>query len=177
MNKNKPIDCLIAGGGYVGLSTAVAIKSAAPHLQVTLVDAAPADAVVKDERAFAVAAAASRMLEQLGVWPEIKAASQPITEMIVTDSRTSDPVRPVFLTFGDVEADLKENQPFAHMVPNKTMVKALRTKAHELGVNLISGDTVAGFVTADIDHCEPLATTTAFQRQREIGRASCRERV
>lgn len=147
--KKKPIDCLIAGGGYVGLSTAVAIKSAAPHLEVTLVDAAPADAAAKDQRAFAVAAAAGRMLDQLGIWQEIKPQSQPITEMIVTDSRTSDPVRPVFLTFGDVETDLTENEPFAHMVPNKALVKALHTKAKELGIDLVFGDTVASFVTAD----------------------------
>ena len=39
---SKPmIDVLIAGGGYVGLSLAVALKSAAPHLAVTLVDGAP----------------------------------------------------------------------------------------------------------------------------------------
>ena len=61
---DKPVDVLIAGGGYVGLSTAVAIKDAAPHLSVTLVDAAPEKAISTDERASAIAAAASRMAEQ-----------------------------------------------------------------------------------------------------------------
>ena len=141
-------DCIIAGGGYVGLSTAVAIKASAPHLNIMLVDAAPADAVNSDERASAIAAAASRMLDQLGLWKDLIKEAQPITEMIVTDSKTSDPVRPVFLTFGDAE-NPEANEPFAHMVPNKAMIKALRAKAEELKIELIHGDTVASFSTQD----------------------------
>ena len=144
---DKPVDVLIAGGGYVGLSTAVAIKDAAPHLSVTLVDAAPEKAISTDERASAIAAAASRMLDQLGIWSKIQQHAQPINEMIVTDSRTSDPVRPVFLTFGDVTRE--ENEPFAHMLPNKVLVVALREKAKELEIDLIHGETVADFTTDD----------------------------
>lgn len=142
------LDCLVAGGGYVGLSTAVAIKASAPHLKVMLVDAAPKDAVHKDERASAIAAAASRMLSQLGLWDELLNEAQPITEMIVTDSRTSDPVRPVFLTFGNAH-DVAAGEPFAHMVPNKALVVALREKASKLGVELVFGDTVDSFETDD----------------------------
>ena len=57
------IDVLVAGGGYVGLSCAVAIKHAAPHLAVVVVDPAEDRAIERDERASAVAADASRMLE------------------------------------------------------------------------------------------------------------------
>ena len=35
-----------------------------------------------------------------------------------TDSKTSDPVRPVFLTF---DGEGEEGRPFAHMVPNTAM--------------------------------------------------------
>ena len=145
----KHFDCVIAGGGYVGLSTAVAIKASAPHLDILLVDAAPADAVNSDERASAIAAAASRMLDQLGLWADLIKEAQPITEMIVTDSKTSDPVRPVFLTFGNAE-EPETNEPFAHMVPNKAMIKALRAKAEELKIELQHGDTVASFETGDV---------------------------
>src|SRR5690606_25717485 len=93
-------DVLVVGAGYVGLATAVAIRLARPSLRVVVVDAAPEDAWRRDGRASAIAAAASRMLAHLGCWDEIAAGAQPITEMTVTDSRTSDPVRPVFLTFG-----------------------------------------------------------------------------
>ncbi len=144
---NDHIDCLIAGGGYVGLSVAVAVKDAAPHLDVTLVDAAPEVALSKDERASAIAAAASRMLDRLGLWKGLLKDAQPITEMIVTDSSTADPVRPVFLTFGDVTKE--ENEPFAHMVPNKSLVGALRKKAKALGIEILHGETVADFKTDD----------------------------
>jgi 2-octaprenyl-6-methoxyphenol hydroxylase len=86
-------DIIISGAGYIGLATAVSIKQAAPHIDVVVIDAAPEGVWQNDTRASAVAAAAVRMLSQLGVWDSIEAESQPITEMIVTDSRTSDPVR------------------------------------------------------------------------------------
>ena len=151
------IDCVIAGGGYVGLSTAVAIKASAPHLSVTLIDAAPEKAILKDERASAIAAAASRMLSQLGIWERLTEHTQPINEMIVTDSRTADPVRPIFLTFGGEAggSETKGNEPFAHMLPNRALVTALREKAKELKVELIHEDAVVDFETDD-----PASTVT-----------------
>jgi 2-octaprenyl-6-methoxyphenol hydroxylase len=148
MDHKAIFDCTIAGGGYVGLSTAVAIKASAPHLDIVVVDAAPRQSIEKDERASAIAAAASRMLEQLGLWQDLLPHAEPIREMIVTDSRTSDPVRPVFLTFGDV-SDIDDGEPFAHMLPNRALVTALRKKADQLGISLLHGETVAGFSTAD----------------------------
>jgi 2-octaprenyl-6-methoxyphenol hydroxylase len=138
-------DILIAGAGYVGLATAVAIKSAAPDLEIQIADAAPAGAFERDSRASAVAAAAARMLDQLGVWGEILPEAQPINEMIVTDSRTSDPVRPTFLTFS---GDKEEGEPFAHMAPNVALNRALRRKAQELGVKVSDGTGVASFETS-----------------------------
>jgi len=144
-------DCVIAGGGYVGLCVAVAIKSASPHLAISLIDGAPEDAIQKEERASAIAAAASRMLNQLGIWEHLLAQAQPIHEMIVTDSRTADPVRPVFLTFGDVaQPEAEAGEPFAHMVPNRAMILALRERATTLGIDLRHGETVEGFDTDDI---------------------------
>jgi 2-octaprenyl-6-methoxyphenol hydroxylase len=135
-------DILIAGGGYVGLSTAASIKKAAPHLSILVVDAAPAGAWEKDGRASAIATAASRLLSALGVWEEILPKAQPINSMIVTDSKAADPVRPVFLTFDGRVAD---GQPFAHMVPNPAMIGPLLRLAGELGVELRQAATVDGF--------------------------------
>jgi 2-octaprenyl-6-methoxyphenol hydroxylase len=135
-------DIVVAGGGYVGLSAAVSIKKAAPHLDILVADAAPEDAWMKDGRASAIAAAASRMLNALGIWDDILPEAQPINQMIITDSRTSDPVRPVFLTF---DGDVTEGEPFAHMVPNTAMVGPLLKLAAELGVELRFGTTVDGF--------------------------------
>lgn len=140
----RRLDVLVAGAGYVGLTVAVAIKSARPALDVAIVDAAPADAWRRDGRASAIAAAARRMLEQLGAWDAIGAQAQPITEMIVTDSRTTDPVRPVFLTF---DGEIAPGEPFAHMVPNVALNGALRARAEALGIEMLAATGVEAFRT------------------------------
>lgn len=156
-NKAKPklpeiVDVLVAGGGYVGLSCAVAIKDAAPHLKVAIVDPAPEKAVENDERASAIAADAVRMLDQLGIWEQLVPGAQPINEMIVTDSKVTDIVRPVFLTFTN---EKEESEPFAYMVENREMVKELRKKADRDGVIRLVENGVEGFTThtayTDID--------------------------
>ncbi|NJR13415.1 MAG: ubiquinone biosynthesis hydroxylase [Phyllobacteriaceae bacterium] len=135
-------DIIISGAGYVGLAVAVAITQAAPGLKVMMVDAAPEGAWRKDGRASAIAAAAVRMLQTLGAWEAIAPSAQPMTEMIVTDSRTSDPVRPVFLTF---DGDVAPGEPFAHMVPNLAMTTRLRDLALQAGVTIREGVAIAGF--------------------------------
>ena len=145
VSKGSTLDVLIAGAGYVGLAAAVSIKAARPSLSVAIVDAAPAGVWQRDGRASAIAAAASRMLDQLGCWAEIAPEAQAITEMIVTDSRTSDPVRPVFLTF---DGEIAPGEPFAHMVDNKVLNGALRRRAAELDIDIIEGVGVSGFEEA-----------------------------
>lgn len=141
-NPGEQIDILIAGAGYVGLATAVSIAQARPSLKIMIVDAAPPGVWQKDGRASAIAAAATRMLSRLGCWDELSGEAQPINEMVVTDSRTSDPVRPVFLTFGGETAP---GEPFAHMVMNRNLNGALRARAEELGIDIVQGVSVEGF--------------------------------
>jgi len=138
------LDMLVVGGGYVGLSAAVAVKQSAPHLKVEVIEAAPEHVWQNDQRASAIIAAASRMLEVLGVWQDILPQAQPINRMVVTDSRTADPVRPVFLTF---DGAVEEGRPFAHMVPNVEMVRALRGACERLGIAIRHGLSATGFTT------------------------------
>ncbi len=137
-------DVLIVGAGYVGLAVAVSIKHARPALDVAIVDGAPEGVWQRDTRASAIAAAARRMLEQLGAWDEIATGATAITEMIVTDSRQSDPVRPVFLRF---DGEVEPGEAFAHMVDNKALNTALRNRAAALGISITSGAAVTGFET------------------------------
>jgi 2-octaprenyl-6-methoxyphenol hydroxylase len=139
---DKYVDILIAGAGYAGLATGVAIKAASPHLKVTIVDAAPKDVWQKDQRASAIAVAAENMLTALGAWQDIAPEAQPIDKMIVTDSNVSDPVRPIFLNF---DGAVQDGRPFAHMVPNRAMIAALRTKASKLGVDILQSSAVSSF--------------------------------
>jgi 2-octaprenyl-6-methoxyphenol hydroxylase len=136
------LDILVVGAGYVGLAAAVSIKRSRPEMAVAIVDAAPEGVWKKDVRASAIAAAACRMLTQLGLWDEIGPEAQPITQMIITDSRTADPVRPTFLTF---DGEVEPGEPFAYMVTNNVLNGALRAEAERLGIDLIQGVAVEKF--------------------------------
>jgi 2-octaprenyl-6-methoxyphenol hydroxylase len=126
------IDVLIGGAGFAGLSLAIALRQAlGPAFAVTVAD--PALAADKDERASAIAAAARRLFEAIGVWREAATQAQPILDMVITDSRLGDAVRPVFLTF---EGEIKPGEPFAHMIENRHLVAALVAKARDVGVTL-----------------------------------------
>ncbi|MDL2404114.1 ubiquinone biosynthesis hydroxylase [Rhizobium calliandrae] len=154
------LDMLVVGGGYVGLAAAVAVKQAAPHLDVMVIEAAAETAWKKDMRASAIIAAATKMLEVFGVWEEIKPEAEPITRMIVTDSRTIDPVRPVFLTF---DGEIEEGQPFAHMVPNLAMVGALRGACERLGITICHGASATDFKTEDANVTLTLSDGSALE--------------
>jgi 2-octaprenyl-6-methoxyphenol hydroxylase len=130
------VDVLIGGGGFAGLSLAVALKQAlGSAFAVTVADPALGATTGGDERASAIVAAARRLFETLGVWDAVAADAQPILDMAVTDSRLDDAVRPVFLTFAGA---VEPGEPFAHMIENRDLVAALTAKAREVGVTLIA---------------------------------------
>ena len=135
MTEAKPetADVVIAGAGFAGLALAIALREAlGPDFSITVADPALGRPAV-DARASAIAAAARRMLETLGVWRDIEADAEPILDMVVTDSKLDDAVRPTFLTFaGDVEP----GEPFAYMVENSRIIAALAAKAKDVGVAL-----------------------------------------
>jgi 2-octaprenyl-6-methoxyphenol hydroxylase len=128
------VDVLIAGGGFAGLTLAIALRQAlGPSFAVMVADPALGASHAEDERASAIVAAARRLFETIGVWPSVAGEAQPILDMVVTDSRLDDAVRPVFLTFaGEVEP----GEPFAHMIENRHLVAALAAKARDVGVSL-----------------------------------------
>jgi 2-octaprenyl-6-methoxyphenol hydroxylase len=75
------------------------------------------------------------MFDMLGVWDAVANEAQPILDMVITDSRVDDAVRPVFLTFG---GEIEPGEPFAHMVENGRLVAALSTKAASTGTRLVA---------------------------------------
>ncbi|HET7164329.1 MAG TPA: ubiquinone biosynthesis hydroxylase [Pseudolabrys sp.] len=135
----------VGGAGFAGLALAIALRQAlGDPFAVTVIDPTLAHAKSKDPRASAIAAAARRLFEAIDVWDAVAPNAQPILDMVVTDSKLDDAVRPTFLTFG---GDVEEGEPFAHMVENRHLVDALAAKARDLGVDLRAG-AVAGFENA-----------------------------
>ena len=135
-------ELVVGGAGFAGLALAIALRQGLGEtFTVTVVDPALAHERSKDPRASAIAAAARRLFEAIEVWDAVAADAQPILDMVVTDSKLDDAVRPTFLTFG---GEVEEGEPFAHMVENRHLVDALVAKAKELGIDLRAG-AVTGF--------------------------------
>ncbi len=132
--KSKRCEVVIGGGGFAGLALAIALRQGLGEgFAVTVADPTLAAATSNDPRASAIAAAARRLFEAIGVWDAVAEEAQPILDMVVTDSKLEDAVRPTFLTFG---GEVEEGEPFAHMIENRLLVDALVTKARALGVDL-----------------------------------------
>ena len=127
-------DVLIAGGGFAGLALACALRqSLGPSFRVAVADPAFA-CPPSDARASAIAAGARRLFETIGVWAAVADDTQPILDMVITDSKLDDAVRPTFLTFG---GEIAPGEPFAHMVENTPLLAALVERAAQGGVVLL----------------------------------------
>ena len=136
-------EVVVGGAGFAGLALAIALRQGlGDPFTVTVADPALAHARSKDPRASAIAAAARRLFEAIGVWGSVAENAQPILDMVVTDSKLDDATRPAFLTF---DGEVEEGEPFAHMIENRHLVDALVGKAKSLGVEL-RATAVASFV-------------------------------
>jgi 2-octaprenyl-6-methoxyphenol hydroxylase len=171
--RNK-VDVLIAGGGFAGLTLAIALRKAlGPSFKVTVADPALVANYAKDERASAIVAGARRLYAAIGVWDDVAEQAQPILDMVVTDSKLGDAVRPVFLAFsGDVEP----GEPFAHMIENRYLVEVLAEKAKADGIDLRSS--AVGKVSHDSDGATAeLADGTALRARLVVAADGARSAI
>src|SRR5581483_7721979 len=137
-------DLLIVGGGLVGAATAIALGGAG--LSVVLIDAEPAadrEAMGYDGRASAIAYASRRALESLAVWSRVAPDAEPILDIRVSDARIGEPAPPLFLHYDHRESGL--DQPFGHIVENRTIRRALVARLTEIPeVTILAPARIAG---------------------------------
>ena len=149
-HNNTRADVLIGGGGFAGLALAIALRQAlGDPFRVTVADPSFAKAAANEGRASAIAAAARRLFQTIGVWSDVEDQAQPILDMVVTDSKLADAMRPTYLTFA---GEIAPDEPFAHMIENHVVVEALIKRAKADGVELCA-DAVTGFV-ANREHVD-----------------------
>ncbi|HEX2591507.1 MAG TPA: FAD-dependent monooxygenase [Rhizomicrobium sp.] len=133
---NHQADVIIGGGGLVGLTLALALVQGG--LQVIVVDPVPQSAALDpkfDGRVTALAYAAVRMFEALGIWPHLKEHAQPIEQILVTDAALGRPASPFSLHFDSDEL----GGPMGFIAENRYIRAAqFAASAEAAGITLIS---------------------------------------
>lgn len=128
MGASGECEVLISGGGFAGLSLAIAL--AASDFRVTVVEPTVAETSIApafDGRVSSIAADVRRMLSALEVWPRI-AEVQPVRQIVVSGGRLDSPPSPFFLHFDEEDA----GAPLFHIVENRFLRTALLQRAAEL---------------------------------------------
>jgi 2-octaprenyl-6-methoxyphenol hydroxylase len=143
---DRRYEIVIAGGGFVGLTLALALAKLAPRgFRVALIDAESPGAPLgsDDARASALSAATRRLLTVLGIWPRLAPDAQAIASIEVTDSPLDASLRPHLLGF---DQDDETGDAQAAMVENRHLLAALREAvAEEPGIDIFAPDSARDF--------------------------------
>ena len=112
-------DIVIAGGGMIGTSLALAL--APLGLRVAVVEAVERQAAAQpsfDDRTTALSRSTQRMFEAMGLWPEIVAASTPISSIHVSDQGR--------FGFSHIDADEQGVEALGYVVVNRVLGTVLQ---------------------------------------------------
>jgi 2-octaprenyl-6-methoxyphenol hydroxylase len=160
--QQRKFDVVIAGGGFVGMTLALALSKLG--LSVALVDAESLEApgaAQQDARASALSAGSKRLLEALGVWPSLAADAEAIAAIEITDSPLNAALRPHFAGF---DGELQSGDSGAFMVENGHIRRALAEAVlAQSGIVVMSPDSVTDFDAAPLTVTATLASGAHLQ--------------
>jgi 2-octaprenyl-6-methoxyphenol hydroxylase len=124
----QKIDVLIAGGGMVGLTLALALAQGG--ISVAVADPVPKATVLNeafDGRVSALSYAVVRMLKALDVWRHLESDAQPIFDILVTDAALRASPNPFSLHFDHREI----GEPMGAIAENRHIRRALFAAIHK----------------------------------------------
>lgn len=188
-NDMQTHDAVIAGGGLVGLTCALAANAAG--LKLAVIDPLPFEDTVAEQydgRSSAISFANMRLLDALGVKDRLHEEINPINRILVSDGRATDGLRtggpgPFFLQFDrDEITETDDGEPLGWMVENRYMRMALLEEARNRdGIMLIDKTSIADQSREDGRWTFTLANGDQFQADLLIGaegrRSPTRERA
>jgi 2-octaprenyl-6-methoxyphenol hydroxylase len=139
-------DVIIAGGGMVGLTLALALSGGG--LKVVVADPLTPEQMADarfDGRVSALAFASVRMMRALGLWERLAPFAQPINDIVVSDAKLGRAPSPLSLHFDHAEI----GEPLGQIVENRHIRQALLAAvAHEARIDLLAGRAVKGLTVA-----------------------------
>src|SRR5262245_4186422 len=129
VSKNGIPDVAVCGGGFAGLTLALAlVRCLGPGFGVSVIDretAPTGGGSDEDPRAVAFSASSRRLLDALGLWSELAVVAEPVRRIEITDSGLDAGLRPVLLAWDNDIAEGGHASSAAHILPLAALSAAL----------------------------------------------------
>ena len=159
---SKNYDIVIAGGGMIGTSLALAL--APLGLRVAVVEAVARKAAAQpsfDDRSTALSRSTQRMFEAMGLWTDIVAASTPIRSIHVSDQGR--------FGFSHIDAEEQGVEALGYVVINRVLGGVLQ----EALDNLDAVDVLCPARIVDIELAPDMATAVVEHADGEQDELTC----
>lgn len=160
--KSKHYDIVIAGGGMIGTSLALAL--APLGIRVAVVEAVARREAAQpsfDDRSTALSRSTQRMFEAMGLWPDIVAASTPIREIHVSDQGR--------FGFSHIDAEEQGVEALGYVVINRVLGGVLQNALDDVG----DVDVLCPARIVDIELAPDLVTAVVDRADGEQEKLSC----
>ena len=152
-------DIVIAGGGMIGTSLALAL--APLNLRVCVVEPIERKAAAQpsfDDRTTALSRSTQRMFEAMGLWDEVVAASTPITHIHVSDKGR--------FGFSHIDAEEQKVEALGYVVINRVLGEVLQNRLTALdNLDVLCPARIAAVRTGPV---AAVATVDVGGKTREI---------
>lgn len=136
-------DIIIAGGGMIGTSLGLALEPL--NLRVAVVEAVDRGAPQQpsfDDRSTALSRGTQRTFEAMGLWPDIVAASTPITSIHVSEKG--------HFGFSHIDAAEQNVEALGYVVINRVLGEVLQSSLAKLdGIEVMCPVRIRGVCLAD----------------------------